>query len=425
MRVEKTVISPTSVKLSIVGDPGELSKLKNHVIEKMAPNIKVAGFRSGKAPLSVIEKQLDPQLLQAEFVEDAINHMYRDAVNEQKLRPVSPPQISLKKFVPFATLEFEAEIEVIGDIKLPNYKTVKVSKPAVNVSAADVEAVLERLQTQLAEKKDVQRASKEGDQVWIDFKGTDAKGEPVSGGSGKDYPLVLGSNTFIPGFEPNLVGLKTGEQKSFTVTFPKDYSVTTLQGQKVNFDVTVNKVQEVAKPKLDETFAAKVGPFKSIIELKNDIKKQLQLEREREANQAYENSLVLAIADKATIQIPPALIDEQVQSMEEEEKRNLTYRGQTWQEHLDEEKQTEDEHRANKRPEAERRVKAGLALSEIAELENIDVTPEELEIRIQILKGQYQDQAMQAELEKPENRRDIAARLMTEKTIARLVELNK
>src|SRR5690606_2381802 len=143
-----------------------------------------------------------------------------------------------------------------------------------------VEEVLDRLAVRDADKAEVQRAAKDGDEVWIDFKGVDAKTkEPVAGADGKDYPLALGSNTFIPGFEPELIGLKAGDEKTFPITFPKDYGVKALQSKKVEFTVTVKKVTEIQKPKLDDTFAAKVGPFKSIDDLKTDIKKQLTAER--------------------------------------------------------------------------------------------------------------------------------------------------
>jgi trigger factor len=159
-----------------------------------------------------------------------------------------------------------------------------------------------------------------------------------------------------------------------------------------------------------------------LVELKSDIKTQLKAEREKEAQSQYENELIQKIVEKSAVEVPEALIEEQVERMEEEEKRNLVYRGQTWQEHLESEGVTEKEHRERQKPDAELRVKAGLVLSEIADQEQLTVEPEELEIRIQMLKGQYKDPAMQAELDKPENQQDIASRLLTEKTIAKLVE---
>src|SRR5690606_17891065 len=174
------------------------------------------------------------------------------------------------------------------------------------------------------------------------------------------------------------------------------------------------------EPKLDDDFAAAVGPFKTLRELKDDIKKQLELERTREADVAYENELLAKIADKSVIEIPKMLVDEQIERIENEEKQNLVYRGQTWDEHLKEEGVSAEEHKEQKRPAAEQRVKIGIMLAEVADAEQIEVSPEEVEIRLQLMKGQYQDPTAQAELDKPEALRDIETRIRTEKTLEKL-----
>jgi trigger factor len=421
MQIEREVISPTTTKLTITADQAELDTIKQHVLKQLTPSVKVQGFREGKAPAHLIEKQLDQARLQSEFLEHAVNDLYVDAVQQENLRPVAQPQITVGKFVPFTTLEFTAEVEAVGNIKLPDYKQIKLAPKDTAVTAKDVDEVLENLRGRAAEKKEVERAAKDGDEVIIDFTGNDAKtGEPVSGADGKDYPLVLGSKTFIPGFEEEVIGIKPGEAKEFDLTFPKDYGVQALQGSKVKFAVTAKKISELAKPELNDAFAATVGPFKTLSELKADIKKQLTAERQNEAQRAYDNELLEKIADKSTVDIPKALVEEEIDRIEEDEKRNIVYRGQTWQEHLDEEGLTAEEHREKQRAGAELRVKAGLVLGEISSREGINVTPEELEVQIQLMKGQYPDPAMQGELDKAENRRDIHSRMMTEKTLNQL-----
>lgn len=411
----------TSRKLIIKADQAELDTVKQHVLKELSGRVKIQGFRSGKAPQHLIEKQIDPELLQSEFLEHAVNDLYVPAVQEQKLRPVSQPKINVTKFVPFTTLEFTAEIEIVGEIKLANYKTIKLTPKKVEVSADDVTEVVDNLRTRGAEKKEVERAAKLGDEVVIDFRGTDAKtGDSIPGADGDAYPLTLGSDSFIPGFEEALVGLKPGSEKDVPLTFPSDYGAKDLQNRKVKFAVTVHSVNELVKAKLDDAFAASVGPFKTVTELKADIKKQLKAEKEREAKANFENELLGTIAEKSSLELPQSLVEEEMNRLEEEEKRNLVYRGQTWQEHLAEEGLSEEEHHAKQRPAAERNLAAGLILGEIADKEGITVTPEELEIRIMLLKNQYPDEKMQAELEKPENRRDIQNRLMTEKTLDKL-----
>lgn len=423
MQVTKKNLTDTKVQLTLVADAELLQTVKQATLKAFARDMKIQGFRAGKAPLPMVEKHADPQRLQAEFLDQAVNQLYVTAIDQEKLRPVDQPQVKITKFVPFESLEVEAEVEVVGDVKLPDYKKIKLSPEKVSVDAKEVDEVLKGLLTRDAEKKDVERASKDGDEVWIDFTGVDAKTkEPINGADGKDYPLLLGSNTFIPGFEPNLVGMKAGEEKTFTVTFPKDYGVKTLQSRKVEFTVTAKKVQELSEPKLDDAFAAKVGPFKNVAELKDDIKKELTARKQSEANQKYADDLVTKITEKAKVALPEVLVNEQIDRIEQDQRQNLMYRGQTWQEFLAAEGLDDKKYREKQRPAAELRVKAGLVLSEIAEAEKIDVSREELDAQLQVLKSQYPDAQMQAELAKPEARRSIASRILTEKTVNKLAE---
>jgi trigger factor len=421
MHVSREQLSPTRVKLTIIADDKVMQSTKSHVVAELSRNVKVPGFRPGKAPANIIEKHIEPTVLQSEFLDHAINRLYVDSAQHEQLRPVAQPEIAVTKFVPFTTLEFTAETEVVGDIKLADYKKIKLEPKKVEVTAKDVNEVIDNLLMRSAEKKEVDREAKSGDELIIDFSGTDAlTNEPISGADGKDYPLVIGSNTFIPGFEDELIGAKKGAATTFTLAFPQDYGVAALQNRKVQFVVTVQTVTELQKPKLDDKFATTVGPFKTVAELKADIKKQLKNEKQQEANREYDNQLLEKIASKSEVAIPDSLIDDEIGRLEEEEKRNIVYRGQTWEEHLAEEGITAEAHRDKQRPAAELRIKGGLILGEIAEQEKITVTPEELEIRMMLLKNQYPDPNMQAELDKPESRRDINSRLMTEKTLDKL-----
>jgi trigger factor len=423
MQVSRTNISDTEIKLVITATEAELQTLKQHVLTHFRSRVKIAGFREGKAPMELVEKHADPVQLQTEFLEEAVQNLYVQALDNENIRPVDRPEVQLKKFVPYTALEFEVAVPIVGAIKLPDYKKIKHAKEVVKITDKDVDDVISALQKRMSEKKDVDRAAAADDQVWIDFKGVNEKGEPVNGADGKDYPIILGSNTFIPGFEDNVVGMSVGEEKSFTLTFPKDYGVKALANKKVTFTVTVTKVQEVIEPKVDDEFAAKAGPFKTVKELKEDIKKQVQSERQYEADRNFEAELIRQISQKTSVALPQVLIEEQIERYLRELKQNVAYRGMTWQEYLEAEGMSEEDYKQNVvQPQAEERLKASLVLAEIAEKEGLEVTPEELEVRMQILKGQYQDAAMQTELEKPEARRDIAARMLTEKTIARLID---
>ncbi len=424
MQVARIKSSDNNVTFSVVATTNELDKMKTHVLGHFQNSVKVPGFRPGKVPAAVLEKHLDANELQTRFLQEIVEQMYTQAVQELQLRTLEQPKISIKKFVPFSVLEFEAEVSVFGEIKVADYKKIKKSLPVITITDAEVDKVIASLQTRLADKKDVNRASKDNDQIWIDFQGSNSKGQPIKGVTGTNYPLQLGSDTFIPGFESNLVGVKAGDSKSFTLTFPKDYHLKTLAGKKVTFDVRIIKVQSVTLPKLNNAFAAQAGPFKTINELRKDIKSQLSQERQRQARQDFESELIQEITAKSQLKTPKVMVDDQLERMLKDLQQNLTYRGQTLSEFLQSEEKTEQEYKNEvMRPEAEARVKASLVLSEIAESENVTVTPEEVNSRIQALKSQYQDKQMQVELDKPEGRRDITARLITEKTIQLLVNL--
>ena len=425
MNITRTQPSETTVLLTVTADQHELSLAKQSALKHLAPQVKIQGFRPGNAPAALIEKNIDPNVLQQEALNEALNALYAAALAKEKLRPMAEPRLALKKFVPYTDIEFTIEVDVLGPITLGNYQKLKVAKATPEVTNEDVDEVLHRLQLQMAEYTEVDRPVKSGDRAWIDFTGKNAKGVEVQGASGKDYPLAIGSNTFIPGFEDNVIGVSKGETKDFTVPFPKDYGVKALQGKKVTFTITVNKIEETALPKIDEALAKKVGNFSDVASLKKDIKQQIKVERETQAEREFQDNLIKAVVDTSSVVYPDSLLEEQMDMVDREFKQNLVYRGQTFAEYLASNDLTEETYRENElRPAAVERVKTGLVLSEIAEKEQITITPEELEIRMQVLKGQYKDQAMQLELEKPESRREIAARMLTEKTVAKLVSLN-
>lgn len=409
---------PTLARLTMAADGEELAKIKTKVLKKLAPNVKLAGFRDGKAPLEMIEKNVDQQTLQTQFLDEAVNTLYIAALKEERIRPVGQPKVEVTKFVPFTDLEVNLELPVVGQLELPDYKKITVKRPTVKVSKDQIDEVIKNLRLRAADKKEVTRAAKNGDEAWIDFKGVDAKGEAVKGADGKDYPLALGSGTFIPGFEDNVVGMKPGDSKEFTITFPKDYGAKNLQNAKVTFSVDLKKVMEVSEPEIDDAFAATVGPFKSLDELQADIEKQLEHEAKHKVERDYEAALLDDISEKTKVDIPESLIEEQQESVLNEVRQNAIQRGMTFEEFLSNQGLSEKEFIEKEvTPEATRRIRAGLILSEIGDIEGIDVTPEELEARIQQLKGQYPDKQMQEQLDQPEARREINARLRSEKVI--------
>lgn len=418
MQLNTTYEKPTVAVLSVKATKEELDSIKNKVLKGFASSVKVAGFRAGHVPLEVVAKQIGDQQLQSAFLDEAINTFYQASVKKEKLRPVDQPKVSIKAFVPFTTLEVEFEVPTVGPLKLGDYKKFKAKLKNEKVSEADIQTVLENLAIRASEYNVAKRKSATGDRVWIDFVGKDQKGAAIERADGKNYPLLLGSNTFIPGFEENLVGFKAGDKTSFTVTFPKNYGQKDLQSKKVTFEVTVNKVEEVSKPKFDDNFAKKMGPFQDFAQLKSDIEKQLQLEKDENLRRDFEADVIKEITNRSTVEIPESAIERQSDGMLEQFKRDLVSQGQTWPEFLKSQNKSEEAYKKEViYPAAEERIKAGLVLSAIAEAEGITVEAKELDGRINSLKAQYSDEAMQKELDKLENQQDIAARILSEKTI--------
>jgi trigger factor len=423
MQVTRKDISETKVKLTIELGLEELTHSKQHELQEKAKTAKITGFRKGKAPLNLIEKQLDQNQLQADVINHAINDYYGQALSAEKLRALDQPNVTIGKFVPYTELQFTAEVEIMPKIKLGDYKKIKKSPKIAKVEADEVKKVLANLSERMATKKDSSKPAKLGDDVVIDFDGKDKKGQAVAGASGKDYSLNLGSNSFIPGFEDGLVGSKSGDKKELKLKFPKDYHAENLAGTDIVFEVEIKKVQSVELPKLDDEFAKKVGPFDSFKSLQADIKTQLEDQKKQEAVNVLKDEIVEELVKKSTLVLPDILINDQISMLEHDFNQNLVYRGITKEEYIKSSLfKTEEEWRNKElKPQAERRVSVGMVLAEVADVEGIKIDEQELADRIELMKIQYKLNAEQ--FDTPEMQREVASRLITEKTVDRLVEL--
>lgn len=419
-------LSDTKVELTITLGKSELEAAHHVAITKLAKNIKVPGFRKGKVPASVAAKSVDPQALAEQTLEDALSKAVAEAYLKEGLQALDRPAVEVKKFVPGQELEFTAETEILPKVTLGDYKKLKAKKAKVAVVAKDIDEIIERMRAGFSEKKDVSRAAKDGDEVTIDFVG---KKDDVAfdGGTATDYTLTLGSNTFIPGFEDGIVGKKTGETFDLELEFPKDYHAEALKGAKVVFTTTLKTIKEIALPEINDEFAAKAGPFTSVDELKEDIKRELTTQKEREAGEKLKDALVNELIEVSTIPAPEVLIKDQSESIERDMAQNLMYQGLTLEQYLknqgfeSKDKWLETEVREN----AKKRVQAGLVLAELSKVEKIEATEQELDDHVAKYKEQYANNPkFVAQFDTPEARRDVANRLLTEKTVDRLVELN-
>lgn len=421
MNIKVATKTDTEISFEIKLNKEDLAPTVRGVFNRLRQNIKAHGFRPGKAPDNVVEREAGPQHVQAEVIEAAAQAAYIKAMKEQNATPVEAPKVELAKFVPYSELEMKLTVEVLPPIKLTDYKKLKKQPTKVVVTTKEIEQVIAGLRLRAASRQDVKRAAKTGDEVVIDFEGK-RKGEVVPDASSKEYPIVIGSGRLVPGFEENLVGLREGITKAFDVTFPKDYFDQALQGEKLTFSVKVHKVKEVVQPKLDDDFAKKVGPFESLGQLKVDVKKQITLEKEQDSRKKFENDLVGELVTKSKMALPPRMLARELEHLKNDLVQQLQHSGTNLEEHLKSQKKTLANLDKELSPTAERRVKTALILSEVAKQEGLSVTPEELEIRKQLIKGQYQDSKMQEQLDSDQAKRDIANQILLEKTVAKLTE---
>lgn len=427
MKTQVKHVSPTKVKLTITLGKEELEAAEQVALTKLAKELKVAGFRKGKVPVNVAAKHVDPNLLAQQTADDALSKAVAEAFLTEEIQALDRPEVELKKYVPGSEMEFTAEAEVLPKIKLGNYKKLNVKPGKASVSDADISDVLERMRDGMSEKKAVKREARDGDEVNIDFVGK-KDDVPFDGGTAKGYDLKLGSNSFIPGFEEGIVGKKPGETFDLELNFPETYHVADLAGADVTFTTTLNAVNELAKPELDDAFAKKADKrLKTLKELKDDIKTELLKQKERETADKHKDELVGKLIDVSDIPVPQILLDDQIRSIEQDMTQNLMYQGLTIEQYITNKgfESRDDWREKEVTPAAEKRVKAGLVLAELSKVEKIDATADELAEHVNLYKQQYANSPEMAKrFDEPEAQRDIANRLLTEKTVDRLVELN-
>ncbi len=426
MKTTVTHESDTRVKVVVAADHAELAAAEQVALKRLAKTVKVNGFRTGHVPLEIVKKHADLNALAQETLDAALNRAVAEAFLSNDLQVLARPEVEIKKYVPGELLEFTAEADVLPEVKLGDYKKLKAKKAAVSVEKKEIDEVIQRIQKGLSEKKEVKRAAKIGDETVIDFVGK-KDGEAFQGGTGKDYPLVLGSNSFIPGFEDALVGLKAGDTKDVKLAFPKDYHAKDLAGQDVVFEVTVKKINSVKLPALDDKFAAKAGPFTSMDDLRKDIKAEITAQAERRAKDDLKDELVKQLVAKSTVSVPSVLRDDQIRSLEQDLRQNLMYRGRTLEQYFEEKGYADRDAwvKAEANDAADARIKAGLVLAQLSKELKIEATADELAAHINAYKQQYANNPKMAKhFDKPEAQREVANRLITEKTIDKLVELN-
>ena len=377
------------VKLVIEASAEEFEAGLNAAYNKNKNKISVPGFRKGKAPRKMIEQLYGSQI----FFEDAANEIipdaYADAAKESGLDIVSQPKVSIEQLEAGKPFIFAAEVSVRPEVELGEYKGVEVTKADAEVTDADVEEELKKVQDQNSRTVSVEdRAVKDGDMTVIDFEGF-IDGEAFEGGKGENYPLTIGSHSFIDTFEEQMIGMNIGEEKELNVTFPEDYHAENLKGKPATFKVTVKEIKEKQLPELDDDFAQDVSDFDTLAEYKDDLKKKIAERKESEAKAKKESEAIEKVVEAAKMDIPQAMIDTQVNRMLEDFAMRLQQQGLSVEQYFQYTGMTADKIMEEMKPEAVKRIKNSLVLEAVAKAENIEVSEEEFEAELQKMADMY------------------------------------
>lgn len=416
----------SEITFEIVVGESKLKKIVEIVVSDLGKTVNVPGFRPGKAPQFLIEKEVGQDKFWSEVINKAVPESYYEALVAEKINPISQPQIKIKEMIPNQKIVFEAKVAVLPEFKDFKYKDLDFKHQKQKATPKELEDALKGFCQKYSEEKEVKRASKKGDRVEIDFKGT-INGLPFDGGESKNHPLVLGSQVMVPGFEEKIIGHKTGEKFKFSITFPKDYHAKNLAGKKVDFEVKINKVFERIVPKPDDSFAKKVG-FKSAQDLKKELKKELDFQKDLAKRREIEEKIIEKIIEKNKINAPEPLVEEEIHRMFHEAEHNLSRSGLTLDRFLKDNQKTLDDLHQEMRPEAEKRVKIGIVFGEIAKNENIKVSEEEINQEIEKIVDSADPSIDKNDLktafDSPEKRREIANSILIKKSLEKIWKYN-
>lgn len=424
MKTTTKKLSDTRVEVKVTLDSADLKTAREQALARLAANLKVQGFRKGKAPASLVEKNVDPNEITNTTLDIAVRTTMPSAFEKEKQNPIAIENVNVTKYVPDDTVEYTATADILPDVKLGDFKKLKAKMDKTEPSEKDVQEILDNIVNAYAEKVVAKKAAELGDEVIIDFVGK-KDGEPFNGGSAKDHHLTLGSGQFIPGFEDGIVGYSSGDKFDLKITFPKDYPEKTLAGQPTVFEILVKQVNEIKKPALDAELAKKCGNFETIDDLKADIKHNLEMQNQHRAIEKYREDLVAELVKASKVSAPEILIRDQLRFIKDDMARNAASRGMTFEQYLERAGQTTEKWDEEARAVAEARVKSSLVLQILAREQKITASDEEVDAKIAELRDVYQRSAEALKnLKKPEVRQDIRNRLIIDKTLDFLVAAN-
>ena len=413
MSLQVENLEKNMAKLTIEVPASEFEKALQSAYNKQKKSISVPGFRKGKVPRQMVEKMYGPEI----FYEDAANELIPTAYEEElkncDLEIVSRPTVDIVQIKKGENFIFTAEVAVKPEVTLGEYKGMEVDKTSTRVTQKEVEAKIKEEAEKNARTVTVEgRPVQDGDEVILDFEGF-VDGEAFEGGKGENYPLTIGSGSFIPGFEEQLVGAEAEKEVEVKVTFPEEYHAEELKGKDAVFKCTIHEIKEKQIPEIDDEFSAEVSEFDTLDEYKADVKAKIKEQKENEGKQKKEDQAVEKAVANATMEIPEAMIDEQVRQMVNEFAQNMQYQGISFEQYCQITGMTLEKIQEETRPQAVKRIETRLVLEAIAKAENIEVTEERLDEEIKKMAESYNMEAdklkeLMGEEEKKQMMEDIA-----------------
>lgn len=409
MQIKVEKLPKSEVKIVIEVKAEEMARFKEKACQKISNEVSIKGFRRGHVPQHVLEEHVGKDLITAQTLEIAIPLTYTDAVHKEKIEVISKPKIKIISQEPF---KYEATVAVLPETEVKDYDKIKIKKENDKPEENEVKEAIKYMQKSFAEHKDVERPLKVGDRAEINFEGFDEKGVSLENTKSKNHPLIIGEKTLIEDFEKHLVGLKKDEIKEFTVTFPKKYHAKSLEGKKIKFTVEIKKTQEVILPNIDEKFVERVtGKKMSVKEFEEDVSKNIQARKKEEVKMKHENEFLEEILKRTKTEIPDALLEEEIEFMIDDIKREMSHRGLKFEDYLQHSKLTEDKLKEKYKDEAEKRIKLRLALNAIFRKEKFDIKDSEIKDEIDRITQYYPANEKQKICDMYKNDRDLLIQL--------------
>jgi trigger factor len=379
MEIKKLPKSQIEIQLSVPA--AELEKFLDMAAEELSKEIKIDGFRPGKAPRNIVELKVGSEKMLAHGAEKAVKKIYADSIAKNKIEAIGEPKITITKIASGNDLEFKAVISIMPKVVLSHYRKEvgKIKKEDdAKISEKETAEELENLARSRAKLVTVTRSAQVGDRVEIDFEAR-TDGKIIEGGVSKNHPLTIGENFFIPGFEDNLVGMKEKEEKSFDLSFPDDYHKKELAGKPTTFRIKMNLVQKKELPKIDDEFAKSLGKFENLEKLKINLKEGMEMEKKKKNQEKWRAEAIEEIVKKSQMEIPDVLLEGETDKMMAEFEQNIAQMGMTMESYLANIKKSKEDLRKDWQEAAIKRVRAALALREIAQAENIKIDAKEIE----------------------------------------------